>query len=268
MRPIGRARGERIAPHAADARADHAVAPERDLDVIDMVAHVGMRTRDVGQHGVRPFRVAGPGELLANACRVLVGERVVPGPHGGAAIPTALMRRAYVTEARAVAKHVVPRRRRTAASLDRARAQVDVRDRPRTVLASGLAAPRAHDPVGHERRGRDDHGVSANAERTSGTDRGDARAVIAGVDIDDRHASLERRAGREVANQCAVAVGPGHDRLCLGTGRALPCREVEQAGPRARLRGGERVVVAACVVAQPAQSRRRRLRASSHANDS
>ena len=57
----------------------------------------------------------------------------------------------------------------------------------------------------------------------------------------------------------AVAVGPRDDRLRLGARARLARREVEQAGPRARLRGGQRVVVAARVVAQPAQPRRRQL---------
>ena len=55
------------APRRADARADHAVAPERDLDVIDVVADVGVRAREIGEDGLGPLGVAGAGELLADA---------------------------------------------------------------------------------------------------------------------------------------------------------------------------------------------------------
>src|SRR5690606_14736000 len=106
---------ERIAPHRADTGPDHPVSPERDLDALDVVAHVGMCAREVGEHDLGPLGMTSAGELLAHGTRVLVGERVVPGPHGGATAASPLVRGADVAKARAVAEHVIPRRRGAAA---------------------------------------------------------------------------------------------------------------------------------------------------------
>src|SRR5438132_312070 len=105
-------RGRIAAEQRTDPRPDHAVAPERDLDAFDMLAHVRMRALEIGHHHLGPFFVAGAGELAAYGRGVLVGKRVVPGPNRRSAIAAALVRRAYVAKARAVVKHVVPRGRR------------------------------------------------------------------------------------------------------------------------------------------------------------
>ena len=201
--PAGARRARR--PARAHARAHHAVAPERDLDVLDLLAHVGVRALEVGEDRRGPLGVARARELLANVGRVLVGERVVPGPHGRPAIAAALVRRAHVAEARAVVEHVVPRRRRAVPALDRAAAQVDVRHDPRAVVAVRLAAPRAHDPVRDERRRRDDHRLGADAERPRGTDR-DHAAVVG--DVDHGRAALDRwRRSPRCADERALPSG-------------------------------------------------------------
>ncbi len=120
-----------------------------------------------------------------------------------------------------------------------------------------LAAARAHDAVGDEGRGRDDHGVGLDAERTLRAKRSDARERSTVVDIEDRDLGLDRRSGREVSHERAVAVGPRHDGLGIDSSRGLAAGEVEDACPSVAGRGGrEGVVVPTGVVAQPAKARR------------
>ena len=60
-----------------------------------------------------------------------------------------------------------------------------------------------------------------------------------------------------MSDEAAVAFGPSDERLRLRA-RPLHARgEVEEAGPRVRLLYAQRVVVAARVINQPAQTRRR-----------
>src|SRR4051812_19021738 len=109
--------GARVAPYAAGARPDHAVAPERDVDVIDELANVAMRAAEVREDHLGPLGVAGARELLPDRDGILVGERVVPGPHRGTALAPALVRRRDIAEALALAKHVVPRGRNAEAGV-------------------------------------------------------------------------------------------------------------------------------------------------------
>src|SRR5262245_40226992 len=124
-----------------------------------------MSAREVGEDRVGPFGVAGTGEPAAHRVRVFVGEWVVPGPHGGAAVAPALMRRADVAERGAVAKDVVPGGRHAATALEWARPQVDVRDGPRAVVTGQRrAAASADDAVGDEAGRRDDDVIGADAD--------------------------------------------------------------------------------------------------------
>jgi hypothetical protein len=61
----------------------------------------------------------------------------------------------------------------------------------------------------------------------------------------------------EVSDEVAVAFGPGDERLRLRAGPTHARGEVEESGPRARLLHPQPVVVAAGVIDEPAQTRRR-----------
>ena len=78
--------------------------------------------------------------------------------------------------------------------------------------------------------------LGVDAERHAIGARGDHVAAL-GHRV-DRHAGLDLRGLREVPDERGVAVGPGQHGLRRGAGGSLARREVEQAGPRARV-GGE-----------------------------
>ena len=48
----------------AGHRPDHAVAPERDIDTLDVVADVGMRACEIGEHDVGPLGLPGARRLM------------------------------------------------------------------------------------------------------------------------------------------------------------------------------------------------------------